>query len=383
MFSGVCRTVWVAPVVGALLVSSLAATTSSPASGAEVATAARSMRCTLWGTPGDDVLVGTGRDEVICGRGGDDQIRGGGGRDVLRGGRGDDVLRRAEVLYGGRGADDLYLGVMFGGPGADFCVGDDRRDGCEADTEDPVLAGSQFSADTVNVTDTDRVVMVSAHLTDDLGVGDVELDLIDGDLEEGYFHQYPWQPQSNTAQQRSGTPRDGVWSLRVRIPRFASPGAYRIVAKVWPRRGREVTLSGDRTLTVRSDRPDREPPVLVQMMRPAVGTTVRRSESLTARARVTDALAGVELVMFCYRPVSGAITGYCSWARLVSGDRHDGIWKARMPMEDMPLGDAEVDVSATDHTGLDDHWWGPAQVEALNGLIHPIPGGYGPITVIR
>ena len=382
MLSGVRRTVWAAPLVGVLLVSSLAATLV-PASQAETTTAASPVRCTLWGTPGDDVLVGTRRDEVICGRGGDDQIRGGGGKDVLRGGRGDDVLRRGEVLYGGRGDDDLYLGVMFGGPGADFCVGTDRRGGCEADTESPVMAGDQFSAARVNVTDTDRVVVVSAHLTDDLGVGAVDLDLIDGDLEEGYFHEYPWQPFRNTARLRSGTPRDGVWSLRVRIPRFASPGAYRVVAKVFPRRGREVTLSGDRTLMVRSDRPDREAPVLVEMMRPAVGATVRRSESLTGRARVTDALAGVELVMFCYRPVSGAITGYCSWARLVSGDRQDGIWRARMPMEDMPLGDAEVDVSAIDLTGLRDDWWGPAQVEATNGMAHSIPGGHGPITVIR
>jgi RTX calcium-binding nonapeptide repeat (4 copies) len=382
MFSGPSRTVWVAPVVGALLVASLAATLSQT-SRAEAATAARSVRCTLWGTSGDDLLVGTGRDEVVCGRGGDDQIWGGGGKDVLRGGRGDDVLRGGEVLYGGRGADDLYRGVMFGGPGADFCVGDDRRGGCEADTESPVMAGDHFSAATVNVTETDRVVVVFAHLTDDLGVGAVNLDLIDGDLQEGYSHEYPWQPYRNTARLRSGTPRDGVWSLRVRIPRYASPGAYRIVAKVFPRRGPEVTLSGDRKLTVRSDRPDREPPALVQMMRPAVGATVRRSETLTARARVTDALAGVELVMFCYRPVSGVITGFCSWAKLVGGDRHDGIWSARMPMGDMPLGEAEVDVKAVDRTGLDDTWWGPAQVEALNGLIHPIPGGYGPFTVIR
>ena len=381
MFSGRSRATLVAPVAGALFVSSCAI--FSQVSQAAGATPVPSVRCTLRGTPGDDVLVGTGRDEVICGRGGDDQIRGGGGRDVLRGGRGDDVLRRAEVLYGGRGADDLYRGAMFGGPGADFCVGDDPRGGCEADTESPVMADDQFSAARVNVTETHRVVVVSAHLTDDLGVGAVHLDLIDGDPEEGYFHEYPWQPNRNSARLRSGTPRDGVWSLRVRIPRYASPGAYRIVARVFPRRGAEVVLSGDQRLTVRSDRPDQQPPVLVQMMRPAVGATVQRSESLTGRARVTDALAGVEMVMFCYRPVSGAITGFCSWAKLVSGDRHDGIWSARMPMEDMPLGDAEVDVSATDRTGLDEHWWGPAQVEALNGLIPPLPGGYGPFTVIR
>lgn len=49
------------------------------------ATAARgSKRCTIVGTPGDDVLVGTRSRDVICGGGGNDVIRGKGGHDVLK-----------------------------------------------------------------------------------------------------------------------------------------------------------------------------------------------------------------------------------------------------------------------------------------------------------
>ncbi|MDI1288975.1 MAG: hypothetical protein PSX37_03365 [bacterium] len=66
------------------------------------------VKCTIIGTPGDDVLVGTPGDDVICGRGGNDTISGRGGDDVIRGGPGRDVIS------GGPGRD-----VISGGPGDD------------------------------------------------------------------------------------------------------------------------------------------------------------------------------------------------------------------------------------------------------------------------
>jgi Ca2+-binding RTX toxin-like protein len=47
-------------------------------------------RCTITGTPGDDVLRGTPGDDVLCGLAGRDQLVGGGGDDQLLGGDGDD-----------------------------------------------------------------------------------------------------------------------------------------------------------------------------------------------------------------------------------------------------------------------------------------------------
>ena len=78
-------------------------------------------RCTITGTPGNDVLRGTPGDDVICGRGGRDTIHGGPGDDTIYGGPGRDTLR------GGRGADTLYGGTdhdtLHGGPGHDTLGG--------------------------------------------------------------------------------------------------------------------------------------------------------------------------------------------------------------------------------------------------------------------
>ena len=65
-------------------------------------------RCTVIGTPGNDVLTGTAGDDVICGLGGNDVLDGRGGDDLIDGGAGNDRL------VGGAGDD-----TMLGGPGDD------------------------------------------------------------------------------------------------------------------------------------------------------------------------------------------------------------------------------------------------------------------------
>src|SRR6185312_16858693 len=65
-------------------------------------------RCTITGTPGDDMLSGTRGDDTICGLGGDDTIRGLGGVDLLLAGPGADWAN-------GGGGDDIVLG----GPSVD------------------------------------------------------------------------------------------------------------------------------------------------------------------------------------------------------------------------------------------------------------------------
>jgi hypothetical protein len=87
-------------------------------------------KCTLQGTPGNDVLRGTRGRDVICGSSGDDRIEGNGGNDVLRGGDGNDRIgggdgrdrvdgnRGNDVLRGGRGRD-----LIRGGEGRDVLRG--------------------------------------------------------------------------------------------------------------------------------------------------------------------------------------------------------------------------------------------------------------------
>jgi dipeptidyl aminopeptidase/acylaminoacyl peptidase len=73
-------------------------------------------RCTVNGTPGDDVLRGTPGRDLICGLGGDDVINGLGGDDSVFGHGGDDSL--------------------LGGSGQDILVGNAGRDRCERDRSD-------------------------------------------------------------------------------------------------------------------------------------------------------------------------------------------------------------------------------------------------------
>ncbi len=87
-------------------------------------------RCTIVGTPGDDVINGTPGDDVICGLAGNDVIRGLEGNDIIDGGSGNDLLIGGsgnDRIYGGTGANRLYGGtgsdILIGGPGKEFIWG--------------------------------------------------------------------------------------------------------------------------------------------------------------------------------------------------------------------------------------------------------------------
>lgn len=96
-------------------------------------------RCTIVGTPGNDILRGTAGRDVLCGTGGNDIINGLGGNDVLRGGAGNDVIRGgagSDVIEGGAGNDRLHgergNDQIFGNAGNDVLdggPGTDRLDG--------------------------------------------------------------------------------------------------------------------------------------------------------------------------------------------------------------------------------------------------------------
>ncbi len=83
--------------------------------------------CTLFGTPGKDILRGTPKNDGLCGLGGNDILLGLGGDDRLYGGDGNDRLDGGygnDLLNGGNGRDRLdgRLGRdhLFGGPGNDL-----------------------------------------------------------------------------------------------------------------------------------------------------------------------------------------------------------------------------------------------------------------------
>lgn len=118
------------------------ATTTSAVSVTVQATAKRLRRCTINGTPRDDILRGTQRKDVICGRGGNDLIIGLGGHDRLYGGPGNDRLvggHGRDLLDGQAGDDKLQ-----GGFGSDHLLGGgghDRLLGVQAVTASRVVLG--------------------------------------------------------------------------------------------------------------------------------------------------------------------------------------------------------------------------------------------------
>jgi hypothetical protein len=103
-----------------------APTAAGPPVAPTAQTPAGGVRCTVVGTPGDDVLVGTPGRDVICGLGGNDRLLGAAGKDVLAGGGGEDRLGGGDggdLLFGGSGGDRLA-----GGSGNDRLHGGNGRD---------------------------------------------------------------------------------------------------------------------------------------------------------------------------------------------------------------------------------------------------------------
>lgn len=108
-------------------------------------------RCTLIGTPGDDVLVASSFPSKICGLGGNDviygldgltgndTILGGPGNDIIFAQRGNDTVKGGhgnDSILGGPGDDRLYgqagTDEIFGEAGNDIIIGGRGRDGCTA-----------------------------------------------------------------------------------------------------------------------------------------------------------------------------------------------------------------------------------------------------------
>ena len=78
-------------------------------------------RCTIIGTPGNDVIRGTSGNDVLCGLGGNDRIDGRGGRDLIDGADGNDRIK------GGSGNDTVA--ALRGRDNVDGSSGNDRIGG--------------------------------------------------------------------------------------------------------------------------------------------------------------------------------------------------------------------------------------------------------------
>jgi len=100
----------------------------------------QSVKCTIVGTAGNDVLAGTSKSDVICGLGCNDTIRGLRGNDTIAGGTGKDLIA------GGAGADRISGNAgddrLLGRKGNDRIVGNGGKDRLNGGTGRDALSGS-------------------------------------------------------------------------------------------------------------------------------------------------------------------------------------------------------------------------------------------------
>src|SRR6185503_14438552 len=144
----------------------------------------------------------------------------------------------------------------------------------------------------------------------------------------------------------SGTPRDGIWSTTILVPRFVSPGPRDIDIFVGDRVGRDDSETRPNAYTVVNTVYDREMPVLRSLSLSASSVDVRTAgSSITATARVTDDLAGPTDMYLCpaHAMPSGTPSfrqaGGCEQMRKASGTPADSSWKATLPIaEGSPSG---------------------------------------------
>ena len=146
-----------------LVASSPAGLSVGPAQSFQTATpgSAASSKCSIRGTPKNDVLRGTSKRDVICGLGGRDRILGLGGNDVIRAGSGNDrvsagagrdqILGNAgnDRLFGQRGADRLYgqrgTDRLYGGKGRDRVFGGQGKDSAKVEGRDTLRSVERSS----------------------------------------------------------------------------------------------------------------------------------------------------------------------------------------------------------------------------------------------
>lgn len=379
-------------------------------------------RCTVVGTSGDDVLVGTSGDDVLCGLGGDDLIRAGDGDDVVAAGAGSDEVyggAGSDELYGGiggdelsggGGTDDLFGGAggddidgdlggdeirggsggdeldgegggdelygqdgnddLIGGSGADHVVGGDGTNWCTLDSLDsstrckydreaPTADALEMSRASVNVSDGDKRATARVHVLDDTGVTDVQL--------SGYVSETGLALGMGSARLVSGTIRNGWWESDFTVSRWSEPGKFTVGVDLRDRVRRSATRYFPDTFRVVNDNPDRDYPT-VKLLKPTESTVVDvrdEAQVVVIEARLKDAVSGVyDGNPFCLqKPVDGFYTNLpCPNATLVSGNRYDGVWRARVRIPRGETGgDWNVSLNATDraHAGDTMMWLGP------------------------
>lgn len=428
---------WALPWVAAC---ALLAATMAPVSAITVHHTSTGVRCTVVGTPGDDVLDGTIGRDVICGRGGDDSIRGHAGDDLVDAGTGDDLVAGGsgdDVIYGGAGRDSLRGGSgndrLDGGAGKDALLGQagsdrlqggpdqDRLKGLAGDDRvrggigDDDLSGGQ-GGDNVDggpgfnvcdvpsdvgdaqircATDETRpeigqvtVSPTTVDVSDEAQVVQVEAHVTDDTGVKSV-------QVGNMASLVSGTPRDGVWAATIRVPRFVTPGPRDLDIFVRDRVGRQASDTRPSAYTVVNTVVDQEMPVLESLTLSTTSVDVRSdSSTIDVVAEITDDLAGASHVHLCAAHAfptgmpSFRQAGPCASMRQASGTRKSSTWTGTYEVpKGAPSGTWNFSLWIYDaaDSAATGYWYGPDELAANSSVwsgSRAIPDDGGVFTVL-
>jgi hypothetical protein len=199
-----------------------------------------------------------------------------------------------------------------------------------SDQEKPELRSVRLNSAVVSVAAHAGVLRLRVRASDDVGVWAV--------------HAFVWSlgtrdSRGGYLRRSAGTAKNGVWSGRIVIPRAAGSHRAHLVVEVGDYAGRWRTV---RTRGLRQVGAPTGVRVVghVDTHRPQVGQPrIQPSEPVdlrggaqrfVVRVRIRDVGAGISRASFTFEgdDTSMEHQGYDNRMRLVSGTRHDGIWKA-------------------------------------------------------
>jgi hypothetical protein len=241
------------------------------------------------------------------------------------------------------------------------------------DTTAPVLTGFNVGPSSIDTTSSSQTVTCSMTLTDDLsGVGAFSCELAPPATSNEKFIL----PYCTALAPSSGTPRNGVWSCTITLPRYSHSGVWTVrQAFAQDAVGNPIVYTASQlaalgypsSLTVTSDA-DNSPPVQTAIsLTPGTLDVSSGPKTLTCNMTVTDDKSGVfasacafyspstSQQLFCesFAPTSGTImNGVFSCSVTLTQYSEPGTWTAQGAAEDFafngalnagpPLGSAVV-----------------------------------------
>jgi uncharacterized protein YjdB len=212
----------------------------------------------------------------------------------------------------------------------------------------PVLVGLTVSPSPVDVTSSDKIVTLTAHITDAGGSGTSQF-AVTATAPDGPFANCV----STTLD--SGTASDGFWKCSITIPVGADPGDWKLLVLVSDAGFASRTYNSTELAAAALPSSfnvvstwDMTPPVFHSLVVPAAVSVASGAQTVTVTANLTDNRSGVASFDFLMTSPTGRQLG-CTANAPSSGDQLDGTWSCSFSLPaDAEAGSWQITVRATD-----------------------------------